>query len=498
MFVPFGRWLPDQADFNNPGVPRIENAIPVAKGFQSVSSLVTTGSTGVTGIGNNLWVELDAQQNVFAFAGDEGKLYRLTAGTFNDISRSGGYTAMVQGEQWRTVRFGDDLFAVNAAKSNLQKYNLPAGGVGGLFSDALANFQGKYITVVRDQLVLAHCSALGGAEGGTLFPYRVHWSAVGDPVDFTPSTTTLAGFNDLPDLGEIRGLTGGEFGTVLLEKGIVRFDFLGPPTVYQFDQIEGSPGCREPRSVIRAKNRTYWLSPEGFLMFDGQQVRAIGAERVDRFFETSIRSEDITKMSVVDIPSINAIAWGYVSVNNVGDGKIDSALLYNYDIDQWGYLAGSGAKFNGVDCLGTTATVGVTLDQITDPVDSVQISLDSRFWKGGEQVTAALKAGELFTFTGPRADGILETADFQPNVNGQAIIKRVNPAVQGGNSTAQVGVKQSFNDTIQWGPVNNQNSRGYIPTHGKAGRIHRVRANCTNGWTYADGVNVEIKPAGQA
>jgi hypothetical protein len=481
---------------------RAENALPIANGYIPVPSLVSVGTAGIVGIANDTWVERESQGAVFAFAGDEDALYRVESDLFADRSRAAGYTAMTGSDRWRHERFGDDLFAVNG-QNDLQIYNLPAGGVGGLFSDAVlagttppGTLQAKYIGVVRDQLVLAFVSGLDAAEGGTLFPYRVHRSAVGDPLDFIPSLTTLAGFQDIPDLGEIRGLTGGEYGTILLEKGLVRMDFVGPPAVMQYDQIEGSPGCFEPRTVIRVKNQTYWYSPEGWQMFDGQTVNPIGAEKIDRWFLSNACPDDFNLMSVVDAPQINAIIWGFVSADNPGDGKIDAALLYNYDINEWGY-----ARIVGVDCLGTTATVGFTLEQldtINTSLDALPASLDSRLYKGGAEVSGAVKSGEQFTFTGVAGDAVFETGDVQPVTNGESIIKRLNPAIEGaGTITAQVGKKETFSDSITWSDVAGLNSRGFIPVHGFASRIHRLRSNATGPWTFASGVNVEAKPAGQ-
>ena len=508
MFVEFGRFLPDQADYGLPWT-NCENAIPVAKGFISVPQLATLGVTGITGIANALWYERQAGGNVYSFAGDETKLYQISSGAFVDASRAAGYTAMDTDTEWRHARYGDDLFSVNG-KNDLQVFNLASGGVGGLFTDAVTQLQARYIAVVRDFLVLAFVNDYPSGEGSNLIPYRVHWSANGTPLDFTPNNTTQAGRRDIPDLGEVRGLTGGEYGTILMENGLVRMDYIGAFfPIMRLDQIEGAPGCFAPRSVIRVKNRTYWYSAEGFQMFDGQQSRAIGSERVDRFFARDIRTEDFDKISVVDVPNISVIAWGYISANSL-DMKIDALLLYNYDIDEWGY-----AKVTGLDCLGDTGTTGFTLEELDtvspqdppppapppyDPnkgVDGLPASLDSRLWQGGSKISGGIKTDGLYTFTGSPADAVFETNDIHASSFARGyrtgFIDRVVPAVQGGNAilTAQVGHKVAWNEDPIWGDVYAQNEDGAITPRGESGRLHRIRANVSGGWSFATGCKIE-------
>ena len=494
MFIEFGRFIPDQADWGHPGLTYGENIVPIARGYISVPGLATLGVTGITGIANALWYEREAQGTVFSFAADETKLYRQLAGSWTDVSRGAGYASVTNEDRWRHARFGDNVLAVNG-KSNLQKFAMAAGDTE--FSDGVSGagaMQAKYIAIVRDQVFLGHCSARGAAENGTLLPYRVHWSAIGDPFDYEPSDTTQAGFQDIADLGEVRGVTGGEFATILLENGLVRADLSDPAIKYQFDQIEGSPGCFAPRSVIRVRNTTYWYSEEGWYKFDGQTATPIGAERVDRFF--LLNQATLDTMSAADLPNISVIAWGYESANNPGDMKIDALLLYNYDINEWGY-----ARVTGVDCIGSTGTAGFTVEDlstISSSIDALPASLDSRLYKGGARVTGAIKSGELFTFTGGPEDGLWETTDFQPNEGGTSFIHRIVPRVQGSPTLqAQIGRKEAWNEEPIWSDIFDQGADGTIPCRGDSGRTHRIRVRASGSWTHATGTAVFAKETGK-
>jgi len=117
----------------------------------------------------------------------------------------------------------------------------------------------------------------------------VQWSDINDSTDWTAGAASQSDFQDIPDGGDIRGMTGGEFGLVLMEKSVVRMTYIGAPLFFQFDTLTRSLGCYEARSVVQYGAMTFFLSDDGFYVCDGQQVKPIGAERVDDWFFANLR-----------------------------------------------------------------------------------------------------------------------------------------------------------------------------------------------------------------
>ncbi|BCV05594.1 MAG: hypothetical protein CM15mV111_210 [uncultured marine virus] len=110
-----------------------------------------------------------------------------------------------------------------------------------MFSDLSADApKAKYIAVVRDFVMTGFTNT---TAAGTK-PYRTQWSALGDATSWAVSATTQADFQDIDDLGDITGLVGGEYATILLEKGIVRASYIGSPLIFQFDKVELNRGCK--------------------------------------------------------------------------------------------------------------------------------------------------------------------------------------------------------------------------------------------------------------
>ena len=107
----------------------------------------------------------------------------------------------------------------------------------------------------------------------------MQWSDINDPTDWTAGAASQSDYQELPDGGDITGITGGEFGIVFLEKAIVRMSYIGSPLFFQFDTISRNVGCVEGGSIAQYGGVTYFLSDDGFYSCNGQQVVGIGSEK---------------------------------------------------------------------------------------------------------------------------------------------------------------------------------------------------------------------------
>ena len=112
MFIPYGEWLPDQPDFNNPGASTVMNVLPLT--MQSYAPLGAPAQVlgaldarcqGAVGA-------RDSSSNSYNIAGTGAKLYKATSASssWSDISISGGYSAAVE-EQWRFAQMSDTFLA---------------------------------------------------------------------------------------------------------------------------------------------------------------------------------------------------------------------------------------------------------------------------------------------------------------------------------------------------------------------------------------------------
>ena len=248
---------------------------------------------------------------------------------------------------------------------------------GSNFADLSADApKAKYIAVVRDFVMTGYTN--DPTDGNK--PYRVRWSGIGDHTSWAISAATQADFQDIADLGDVTGLVGGEYATILLEKGIVRAHYIGSPLIFQFDPVETGRGCKVPGSVCNVGNSVFFLADDGFYMFDGQQSVPIGAEKVNRFFLEDWDSAYAKNMSASADPVKQIIVWSYASRQAI-NGQPDKLIIYNYALDKW-----STANVTA-DLVAPIYTAGYTLeglDAAFGTLDVLPASLDSSIYRGGE------------------------------------------------------------------------------------------------------------------
>jgi hypothetical protein len=338
--IQFKDWLPDQPSILD-AVSEANNVVPLAVGYGPFSSAVDYSASASENLNNVFAAKVN--NDVSTFAGGNTKLFKLDTAnlSFEDVTRAAGaYTGT---DRWQFMQFGTVVLAANNSQK-IQAFDVSSSTD---FADvAAAAPVAKYITAVRDFVVAANIGA------GT-YPSRVQWSDINDETDWTSGATSQSDYQDLPDGGNITGITGGEFGLILLEKAVVRMSYAGSPLFFQFDTISRNVGCIEGGSVAQYSGTTYFLSDDGFYACNGQSLVGIGSEKVDRYFFKNANIGDIDSISAAVDPERNLVMWNYT---NVSGGR--SLLIYNFEIQKWSEAD------TDVTYLSTLATTGTSLDAI--------------------------------------------------------------------------------------------------------------------------------------
>lgn len=482
--IQFGQFLPDQPDYQNSGVTVATNVVPAANGYTSIRDLVAySGEATSTILG--VYAGKDDTSNTSLFAGDSGKLYKFdsTDSSLTDVSVSGGYT-LSSGERWRFVQFGNEVIAAGGIGEDLQKFQL---GTDSAFSDLSASApKADFIAVVRDFVWTANID-----EGSGRKPYRVKWSGFNSTTSWT-SGTDQSDHQDIVDSGEIRGIVGGEFCTILMERAIVRATYVGLPLVFQFDRVETARGCSVAGSVCNVGHNVFYLSDDGFYLFNGQSSQPIGAEKINRFFENDADASQFDKMTSAVDPQKEIAVWSYVS-NSAQDGVPDRMMIYNYALDRW-----STANIKA-DLVSPFFTSGYTLEQldnISSSLDTLPASLDSRLYKGGGFLFGGALGKKIHTFSGDQLDGVIETGETGLATGKFTMVTRAYPYHEGGSVTLEVGTRTLHSDAVSYSTPTAPNDDGFAPFR-KQGRYHRARFNITGNWSFAQGLDVEAREVGR-
>lgn len=481
----FGEWLPDQPNFMNQGVSVATNVVPVLSGYSSLSEFVPYSGAATNTILGVFAAKAD-DGNTKLFAGDSAKLYEFDASdsSLDDISKAGtpAYD-LSSSERWKFVQFGDTVYAAGGIGEEMQKFQL---GTDTVFSDVSGAPKSDFIAVVRDFVWTANIDTGSGRK-----PYRVYWSAFNDPTGWT-SGTDQSDFQDIPDSGAITGIVGGEYCTILMERAIVRATYSGLPLVFQFDKVETARGCQVAGSVCNIGHSVFYLSDDGFYMFDGQGSKAIGAEKVNRFFFDDFDFSFKDKMTSTVDPQAQLAVWSYVS-NSSLDGTPDRLLIYNYALNRWS-LANVSA-----DLIAPFFTAGYTLealDNISASIDGLPASLDSALYKGGQFLFGGALGTKIYAFTGDPLTGTIEAGENSLSMGKHAIVTRVYPYHEGGTVTVEVGTRNVHTEDATFSTAIAPNADGFVPFR-EQGRYHRVRMNISGQWSLAQGIDVEAREIGR-
>jgi len=472
----FGEWMPDQPGISG-SLTDAKNVVSQAIGYGPLPTAAIFSAAASEGLTTLVAGKTPANATKL-FAAGSTKIYDVSgAGALTDVSKSGGYDPNPNEDRFRFTQFGNVIIGTNFSDP-MQAYTL---GTSSLFADLDATAPiCKYLTVVRDFVVTAFT-----VESSTLYPARVRWSGINDETEWGTSQVTQADYQDIADGGQIVGIRGGEFGLIFLEKGISRMSYVGTPFIFQFDNISRGKGCVAAGSIAQTQGISFFLSDDGFYMCDGQQIQAIGSEKVDRWFFTNADESAFETMSAAVDPVRKLIIWNFKTVF-----AQRQLIIYNFKTQKWTYGDA------GADYISDASTVAVTLeglDAISSSIDALSVSLDSILYMGGKYFLGGTSGAYVVTYNGQPATGQLITGDV--NAGGRSVVTLARPQIDNGSATVSVASRTLLNESLSFGADVAADSENRVSLRSN-GNYHRFKVIPT-GANWATAVAVDIDLSGQ-
>lgn len=467
--INLGEWLPDQPSIVD-SLKIAQNVVPFSVGYSGFPSAENYSNAASETLLNTFAAKFGTTTQLFA-AGSS-KLFKFNPATLNldNVSKTGGYSAT----NWSFVQFGNSILATD----NVSKIQYWTVGSSTLFANASASAPvAKYLTIVRDFVVAANLDSGNNAN-------KVQWSDINDFTDWTSGGASQSDFQLIADGGTINGITGGEFGLILLDQSIVRMTYIGSPFFFQFDVLTRNLGCMEGGSVVQYGNITYFLSDNGFYSCDGTSVTPIGNEKIDKYFFSNMNISQIQTITSAVDPVKKLVVWNYPNISN---GR--SLLIYNYQIGKWSQADTVASTISSI------ATTGFSLDDLDvfGTLDSLTTSLDDRLWAGGKFLFAGTTGANISTFTGANLTAQLQTSDIEQGYNSVVMLAR--PQIDNGSCSVAVASRRELDDTITFGSQVSTSSEGRVPLR-SYGRYHRFNIVPSGNWTNAIGLDIEFVSQG--
>lgn len=253
------------------------------------------------------------------------------------------------------------------------------------------------------------------ASATQVAPYRVQWSAIGDPTNWPIPLTNNAlafqsGYQDLaPAYGPVMAIAGYPLYALIFQRfGITRANYVGGSVVFSFAQYEFTHGLVAHGAFVQIGPLVIFLADDGFWLTDGANMTPIGTTTdnsagIDNWFWANVNTN-----------ALEAIRAGYDAEKRCAFFAIptgtntlpDTLLIYNPLAQKWtkGTIACETiwGSDNGADSVPATRQILGLIDQTHTPNEL-----------NGSQLTGYLESCDLFFVDGLRR----LTTGVRPHVN---------------------------------------------------------------------------------
>jgi hypothetical protein len=485
--IQYGEYRPDVSDYEGATTKNILNVLPQGDGYGPFPDF-TSYTSGLPDICRGAFYALKSDGTVATFAGTSDRLYVMDNTTFSwvDASKGGNaYGPLSPTAQWRFVQFNSLVFATQTSDI-LQVFDLRSSTQ---FEDAAGDPpRAAYIEVVGRFLVLS---------GLLETPYRIQWSGLNnvDTADSWTAGLNSSDFQDLPDGGIVRGVAGGEYGTIFQDQAIRRMIYApGSPVIFQIERVTQDQGLYAPYSVIRSGDAIFFYSAKGFYKIEpGGLPQQIGRERVDRSFFANLDKGNLQLFIGAADPRGTRVFWAYKSVNGA-TGSYDTILGYDRALDRFFSIRMRGQYLLGISQTGLTLEA---LDDLSASIDAMSASLDSYATSVTPEISQFNSENVLGFFRGANLEATLETSE-QGTDGRRIFIRGFRPVTD----AAEIYGMASFRDNQQAGvtitPEAQINPRTGRCDFRKETRYSRFRTRIPAGaaWSFNVGVEPDITTAG--
>jgi len=478
--IPFGPWLPDRPKLENPGLVNATNVIPTAGGYAPFQ-----GGTAVTDAlddpcqGAASFKQTDGTS--YVFAGDEDKLYQLRNGVWDDVSAKTYAVSIFS--SWRFEQFGTLVLAANGS-DRIQKVRT---GTTAIFEEITASPVCQFMAVVRDFLVV------GPVEiGGDRF---VQWSATNDVDSWTP-TVNSSGIQVLIEGGPLKGITGGDFGTVLQESTVTRMNFVGGDLVFSFDIIENARGCMVAGSIIQLGAVTYYWSEEGVERFGGTNTTNIGEGQVNKTLFDRLNFDAFHKVTAAIDPIRRLVIWAYPTTSET----VDRLLIYHVGEKRF-----SDVELT-VQVLVSARDVTISIDDIAGSIDDSPLtgfpgvtSLDDLELLGGRRRLSAFNVSNIMeTLDGDTLAATMTMGEFIFSglgkfvSNGKKVhVRRLRGAIDGAHTVSILHRSKIQAAQTEEGPITPEADGSAAIKVNDRYQAFQIETAAAATWNFAQGIDFE-------
>lgn len=488
--APFGEWLPDVMELNSPGATEALNVVPIANGYGPFCGIRPIGTLTVPSAVHGGLTLYDKDEGAKIYVGTVDGIYSRQDDIFVQLQTATGLSAEFL---WQFIQFGDNVVALHpnqspqvAAVDGVSAFS-PLGG-----SPPIAACGAR----VGDFLVLGNLIDVEDPDDDDR-PARIRWSGFNNiEAPWITDPATQADFNDMPaEGGPVVAIAGREYGTVFQRRMISRMTYTGLPAVFDIQTVEEERGALSIGSVVDLGNLVYFISDDGFFIWNGTNATPIGDDRVNQYFFKKLAWTQ--KHRIVGALDFNnkCVVWAFPTTTS---GVLDELLMFSFRENKFTH-----ARLE-VEFLLATVTPATSLDTMDGDLDTdYNISFDSNIYAGGVPYMAGFDTTHTFgVFDGAFMEATIDTALYNEPTGERIWINNTRPLIDVSTAVCTVsgyGRDQLLGQAASWSTPVVQEITGEAPllVDGRYIKL-RVVVPTSAEWSFGTGVEIWRNSTGRA
>lgn len=290
----------------------------------------------------------------------------------------------IDATDWTLDNWGDTLIACPVGGGIYTWQPATGSTVASIIPQAPSVNDGMFVAMPQRQII-----AWGTTFTGIQDPLLLRWCDVNDYNSWIATPTNQAGSYRIPRGSTVVAcIQGPQQGIIWTDLAVWAMQYVGPPYVYQFNEIGTGCGLIARKAATSMNGVIYWMGQSQFFRLGPNGVEPIRCPIWDVIFQDLDRT-NVNKIRAAANSRFSEIAWHYPTTTN--GGEVSAYVKYNVALDQWDF----GYNVNGISAARTA-------------------------WINESVLGAPIGAGVLNTQnllyqheTSPDADGVVMSSEFQ-------------------------------------------------------------------------------------
>ena len=189
---------------------------------------------------------------------------------------------------------------------------------------------GFFVAMPQRQII-----AWGSTQTGIVDPLLIRWCDVNNFNSWAPTVTNQAGSYRIPKGSKIvQCLQGPQQGLIWTDLGLWAMQYVGPPYVYQFNEIGTGCGLIGRRAAGTVNGGVYWMGQSQFFTYNGGAPTPIPCPIWDTVFQ-ELDTNNLDKIRVAANSRFGEISWYFPT--NSSNGEVSNYIKFNFILNQWDY-----------------------------------------------------------------------------------------------------------------------------------------------------------------